>query len=51
MMDIDTVFDNIAPGQVEKLKKKCYQNDSAEEEKEHLSCLPKAISEAPGRNT
>ena len=52
MKAIDNFLENIAPGQVEKLKVECFQQDKEEkEENELLSCLCKAISEAPGRNT
>ena len=46
---IDSILKNIAPGQVEKLKVECFQQDKEEKEQnELLSCLCKAISEAPG---
>ena len=52
MKAIDNTLENIAPGQVEKLKFECFQQDKEEkEENELLPCLCKAISEAPGRNT
>ena len=52
MKAIDKVLENIAPGQLEKLKLERSQEDKEEkEENELLSCLCKAISEAPGRNT
>ena len=52
MKAIDNTLENIAPGQVEKLKFECFQQDKEEkEENELLPCLCKAISEVPGRNT
>ena len=52
MKAIDNTLENIAPGQVEKLKFECFQQDKEEkEENELLPLLCKAISEAPGRNT
>ena len=52
MKAIDKVLENKAPAQVEKLKVQCFQQDKEEkEENELLSCLCKAISETPGRNT
>ena len=51
MKTIDTVLENIAPGKVEKLKAECFQQCKNEkEERELLSCLSRAICEAPGRN-
>ena len=51
MKAIDNVLENIAPGQVKKLKVECFQQEKEEkEENELLSCLCKTISEAPGRN-
>ena len=52
MQAIDNVLYSIAPGQVEALKKECFeQNDHEKEQNELLSCLSNAISDAPGRNT
>ena len=52
MKATDNALKTIAPGQVEKLKVECVQQDKEEkEENELLLCLCKAISEAPGRNT
>ena len=52
MTAIDNVLENIAPGKVEKLKVKCFQQEKEEKgENELLSCLCEAISEAPRRNT
>ena len=49
---IHDVLENIAPGQVEKLKTECFQQEKEKkEENELLSHLSKAISEASGRNT
>ena len=50
MKAINAVLNYIAPGQVETLKKELFnQNDHENEEKELLSCLSHAISEAPER--
>ena len=52
MKAIDNFLENVAPREVEKLKVKCFQQDKEEKkENELLSCLCKAISEVPGRNT
>ena len=51
MKVIDNVLENVAPGQVEKLKVKCFQQDKEQKEKNELFlCLCKAISEAQGRD-
>ena len=47
-MQIDNVLYSIAPGQVQALKKECFeQNDREKEQNELLSCLSNAISDAP----
>ena len=52
MKAIDSIFENTAPGQVEKMNVECFQQDKEErEENELLLSLCKAISEAPRRNT
>ena len=51
MKVIDNVLENVAPGQVKKLKVECFQQvKEQKEENESLSCLYKAISGALGRN-
>ena len=52
MQAIDNVLYTIAPGQIEELKKECFeQEDREKEEKDLFSCLSSAIRDAPGRNT
>ena len=52
MQAIDNVLYTIAPGQIDELKRECFeQEDREKEEKDLLSCLSSAIMDAPGRNT
>ena len=51
MKATDNVLENRAPGQAENLKVECFQQGKGEkDENESVSCLGKAITEAPPRN-
>lgn len=51
MKATDNVLENRAPGQAENLKVECFQQGKEEKDKnESVSCLGKAITEAPPRN-
>ena len=48
---IDTVLEDIAPGQLSSLKEKCFQlQKKKKEETQLLGCLTQALNEAPNRN-